>query len=246
MIALYNHWGPTAGGLSAGHPFAQAFQTNPYRIEVKWPAGINSTTGIQLTNGQQFSLPVTIWRDPGYVGDVLLAAAGLPAGVEAWSSIADPSHPAVEQRTLTFGADTDLPSDATVQALIESYVPYATTPDVTIPIRLQVTAARIDSITPVNPGPDGVLFRGGWATIQGAGLTPGSAVYFGSSTTPAPIGWTSGDGSWIQVQVPDDATDGQVKVVTPSGATLVSSQSYEISNGMIEGLSTYEGDAPRG
>jgi hypothetical protein len=243
VVATYNHWGPTPGGITGFHAFAQAFQTNPYRIVPHW-GDINATTGILLTNGQSFALPVTVYRDPGYTGDVTLTALGLPAGVTATMSAPDPTCPLVETRTLTFTAAVNLAGDATAVARVASYGADSIGPDVTIPIKVTVTAGRIDGVT-TPPAPTGTLLRGGWGSIYGAGLLPGSQVFFGDSKTPAQTGLVYPDNTGFDVLVPADATDGLVKVVTPYGCVLFSPISYTISEGTIDSLNVTEGHAPQ-
>ncbi len=245
VVAAYNHWDPKSGsgGLPGTHTCIQAFQTNPYRIVPDW-SGVDPYTGIQLTNGQSFSLPITIYRDPGYTGDVTLEGLDLPAGVTAVMSDPDPNMPLVEQRTLTFTAVTNLTADATTTALVASFGEDLSAPDVTVPIRVQVTAARIDSVT-TPPAPNGTLLKGAWATIYGAGLVAGSQVFFGNSTTPAQINWISPGGTSLTALLPPDATNGVVTVVTPYGATITSPISYTLSEGEIDNLSMTEGLTPR-
>jgi len=243
VIAVYTHWGPTPGGITSNTVYAQAFQTNPYRIEVQWPSGISTDTGIQLTNGQAIAVPVTIYRDPGYTGDVMISASSLPQGIGVWVSSSDPTDPMIEQRTLHFVASTRLTTDDVRQSLIVSFLPGSTSNDVTIPIKISVTAAELDRVTTA-PAPDGTLLRGNWGVLSGKGFVPGSKVFFGTSNTPAETAAFSPDGTSFQALLPPDASDGQVVIVTPAGAVISSNLSYTISDGWISSLDTNEGYAP--
>jgi Ca2+-binding RTX toxin-like protein len=240
VVAVYNHISPVPGGLPTTRVFAQRFHTHGYRVELGWPDGVQE---VKLTNGQSFSLPVTIYRDHGYTGDVSLSGLFFLNGVSVTFSAPDPSRPQVETRTVTFSAALNLQTDGPAQGTILANSTSPFVHDIAIPVDFHLTAGRVTHVSTFG-APAGTLTKGSSATIYGAGFLPGSVVEFGGGARATPS-YLNAEGTFISVTVPTNAQSGPVTVVTPTGARLVSPQSYTIEAGRITSLSTLSGDAPQ-
>jgi RTX calcium-binding nonapeptide repeat (4 copies)/Beta-propeller repeat len=239
VVAVYSYLAPVPGGLPTPRVFAQRFHTHGYRIELGWPAGVQD---VKLTNGESYSLPVTIYRDHGYTGDVSLSGLFPINGVYATISPSDPFYPQVETRTITFTAALGLRTDGPAQGSLLAYGDDPSSPDISVPVNFRLTAGRVTDVY-TNGAPTGSLDKGSTASVYGAGFLPGSVVEFGGGVRATPT-YINQDGTFLTVLIPNSAQSGWVTVITPTGAQLKSLINYRIEAGRITHLSTLSGDAP--
>ena len=241
-VAVYESEQIFDGGVSEFDVFAQRFELHHFRAEVNWPVGMQE---IALTNGQSFTLPVTIYRDWGVGGFVGLAVHSLPDGLDSSISPEDLSFPQVETRMVTFTAHMGLLNDHAEAAELWVYGPggFAELQSLSIPIR--ITAGGITFYESPEGAPADTMVPGGTVTLYGAGFLPGSKVQFGTSELVAPS-YINPQGTMLMVDVPSDATSGWVAVVTPTGARLVYGRSVAVGKGKILSLSTAVGNEPEG
>jgi hypothetical protein len=239
-VAVYE--GPASGGAPGeGEAFAQPFTISSARVEIDWPPGVQQ---ISLTNGQSFALPVTVYRDLGFTGDVQLTPSNLPTGIHASVTAEDPAMPPQETRTLTFWADLNLSWDSSTPAALEVSVAgdTGTVPSTSIPLPMHIIAGRITWAPSTSAA-------GAVVTIYGYGFLPGSQVVFGNSSPAASFNFNhdvvNPDLTSLQVQVPIDATSGFISVLTPPGARLTWSTPFTLGLGAIDSISPTEGKTPQ-
>jgi hypothetical protein len=101
---------------------------------------------------------------------------------------------------------------------------------------LDLTSYRqIPAVSPSSGYAPQLMNPGTTVTVRGSGFVPGSKVQFGDPTnnTPylqAPAFSVSADGTSLQVRVPRLAMDGQLTVVSPSGARFTTTSSFTVKN----------------